>query len=661
MKRKYSLRTWLIAAFISVVAAPLLIVGYFGILEYKRTLYDEAGHTLETHMGIASAELQDIGENRIDHLSDAAEDPRLVPSNTTPDVLAANLWKRGNFVGITNLFLIDPEGRIVSSSSGVPSSDPAWDLLVAMASTPEPTTAYEIVPESTLQALGLAEDLSIEVQETDGGTVVAGEEDGALCVVTVVPLSGQGAGQGSLVSIDSLKLQNGLVDSIVDIVGGTATVFQHGIRASTTVVGDDGQRAIGTVVSDPVREQTLDKGEPFRGEAFVVNKQYITAYDPIRSVSGEVIGMLYVGLPLQRYTTAISAFAITFTGVLIISLGIAVFTAFLVAKGVTKPLDAINAAAVQVAGGDLTIEVPHSGYTESAEVGESFNAMIGALRQIIGQVHGSVTSLGTAASDITSASDTSAGQATRQASAVAQSTATIEELSRTFNAVAEGAQRVLDTAEDTLESAQSGRDTVDANTSTMDSLAEGADQVREAAEAATSVAQDISEMTVIISAIAEQTKILALNAAIEAARAGEAGQGFSVVSTEIRTLADSVSRSAGRIKNLVSGVQDASNRLLKTSQQQADLTGEGVSQSRTSRAVLDTIVEQMAQTTSTAREIATAANEQRTAAEQLVDAMQSVSSAGTESAAAAQQLAKSARLVASEAEELEQGMGGFKT
>lgn len=661
MNRNYSLRTWLVAAFISVVALPLLIAGYFGILEYKRALYDEAERTLETHMGIASAELQDIGDNRIDQLSDAAEDPRLAPSSTTPDVLATELWKRGNFAGITNLFVVDPEGRIVSTSSGVPSSDTDWDLLTAFGSVPEPTTAYEVVPESTLQALGLAEELAIEVKETDGGTVVADEEDGALCIVTVVPLSGSGAEQGTLVSIDSLKLQSDLVDSIVDIVGGTATVFQHGAMASTTVVDDEGQRAIGTVVSDPVREQTLDNGEPFRGEAFVVNEQYLTAYDPISSDSGEVIGMLHVGLPLERYNAAITTFSISFTAMLVVALGIAVLVAFLIARGVTKPLDNINAAAVQVAGGDLTIEIPHVGYKESIEVGESFNAMIGALRQIIGQVHGSVTSLGNVSSDIIAASDTSAGQTTRQASAVAQSTATIEELSRTFSAVADGAQRVLDTAEDTLESAQSGRDTVDASTSTMDSLAEGADQVREAAEAATSVAHDISEMTVIISAIAEQTKILALNAAIEAARAGEAGQGFSVVSTEIRTLADSVSRSAGRIKSLVVGVQDASSQLLKTSEQQAELTGAGVSQSRASRAVLDTIVEQVARTTSTAREIALAANEQRSAAEQLVDAMQSVSSAGTESAAAAQQLAKSARLVESEAQSLEQGMGGFKT
>jgi methyl-accepting chemotaxis protein len=65
----------------------------------------------------------------------------------------------------------------------------------------------------------------------------------------------------------------------------------------------------------------------------------------------------------------------------------------------------------------------------------------------------------------------------------------------------------------------------------------------------------VDEIVEFITSIASQTSLLALNAAIEAARAGEAGKGFSVVSAEIRKLADQSSRAAGEISGLLSEIQ----------------------------------------------------------------------------------------------------------
>jgi len=100
-----------------------------------------------------------------------------------------------------------------------------------------------------------------------------------------------------------------IVDEVQKLVGGTATVFQRMndqgdmLRVSTNVIKSDGDRAIGTYIPainpdgkpNPVLKEVL-QGNTFRGRAFVVNKWYITAYEPIRDANDKVIGILYVGV-----------------------------------------------------------------------------------------------------------------------------------------------------------------------------------------------------------------------------------------------------------------------------------------------------------------------------------------------------------------------------
>jgi hypothetical protein len=91
-----------------------------------------------------------------------------------------------------------------------------------------------------------------------------------------------------------------LVDEVVKEHGGTATIFAKSgddyVRVSTNVKKADGGRAIGTIL-DPKGKAivAINEGKPFYGEVTILDKPYVTGYEPMRDASNKVIGIYYVG------------------------------------------------------------------------------------------------------------------------------------------------------------------------------------------------------------------------------------------------------------------------------------------------------------------------------------------------------------------------------
>ena len=91
-----------------------------------------------------------------------------------------------------------------------------------------------------------------------------------------------------------------VVDNVVKAVGGTATLFVKSgdeyVRVATNVKKDDGTRAIGTIL-DPKGKAiaAINKDEAFYGEVTILDKPYITGYEPIHDAAKNVIGIYYVG------------------------------------------------------------------------------------------------------------------------------------------------------------------------------------------------------------------------------------------------------------------------------------------------------------------------------------------------------------------------------
>lgn len=186
---------------------------------------------------------------------------------------------------------------------------------------------------------------------------------------------------GDVEIVDKIKrtIYEDLIYDSKDI--GTATIFQDDVRVSTNVRNTDGSRAIGTRVSEEVYNQVVLKGKPWIGRAYVVNDWYITAYEPIRSIHHEIIGILYVGVLEQKYVdiqsqTILAFLAITLTG----SLG-AMMLAYLLARRISIPIKELASASKEIEGGNLDAAVDVSSSDELGDLAETFNSMASALKQ----------------------------------------------------------------------------------------------------------------------------------------------------------------------------------------------------------------------------------------------------------------------------------------
>jgi methyl-accepting chemotaxis protein len=92
------------------------------------------------------------------------------------------------------------------------------------------------------------------------------------------------------------------VDAVVASFGGVATIFQGDMRVATNIKKADGTRAVGTrLARGPVYDAVLGQGRRYIGEATILDRPYVAAYEPIKDASGQTIGILFVGVDKNTF------------------------------------------------------------------------------------------------------------------------------------------------------------------------------------------------------------------------------------------------------------------------------------------------------------------------------------------------------------------------
>lgn len=180
-----------------------------------------------------------------------------------------------------------------------------------------------------------------------------------------------------------------LVDDIRDLLyapgtlpensEGTVTLFLGDVRVATNVRLANGERAIGTRVSNRVAQQVLEQGEPFIDRAFVVSDWYVAAYEALTNIQGERIGMIYAGYPEAPFTRL---YRETLLQIVIVLALVTLFSLGLVLRGVealVAPIKRMHRTVRDVRE-DNHLRIGELGsHDELAELAQEFDTMLDRL------------------------------------------------------------------------------------------------------------------------------------------------------------------------------------------------------------------------------------------------------------------------------------------
>jgi two-component system NtrC family sensor kinase len=302
--------------------------------------------------------------------------------------------------GLDLLTLTDARGRVILRSRlpYITGDDVSADPFVRRALAGRTIAATQVLPAEQLQAEGegLAEQARIALVPTEKARPRSGtEETAGMALKAAAPVLDTGGNvTGALYGGLLLNRNYELVDTIKQAVYGeeryhgkevgTATIFQWDLRVSTNVHTDTGQRAIGTRVSESVYEQVLERGEAWTGRAFVVNDWYVTAYEPIRSLTGKIVGMLYVGTLEQPYTdlkNRVVRDILLYS--FILSMALAMGFALVLSRRIALPVKRLAAASEEISRGNFDHQVETGARDEIGTLASNFNRMSRSLKKTI--------------------------------------------------------------------------------------------------------------------------------------------------------------------------------------------------------------------------------------------------------------------------------------
>ena len=333
-----------------------------------------------------------------------------------------------------------------------------------------------------------------------------------------------------------------------------------------------------------------------------------------------LVKQLHEHAQTKSVAIASSASGTILSGVFILvgaAIVVAIGSLALVNHNLLVPIGTLTGHIEQLSRGKIGQRLINQRHDELGRLTDSANLLRDFLADASQQLHHSTQELDSASGNLNSIATLMTEGVREQFDRTDQVATAMQEMSATAQEVARHAAEAAHAADDADSSARQSDNVMQSTIATITSIRNEITSTAAVIRTLETDSERIGKVLEVIRGIAEQTNLLALNAAIEAARAGDAGRGFAVVADEVRNLAKKTADSTAEINQIISDVQNGAANAVRAIVSGQHRSEEGVEQVTQAGAMLLRISTAVEAIRDMNRQIATAAEEQTSVAEDI--------------------------------------------
>ena len=452
-----------------------------------------------------------------------------------------------------------------------------------------------------------------------------------------------------------------MADELKLVSNTDITVFYGKMRYMTSVLNDNGERAIRTEADDPnVIENVLNKGQDyFDTNVTVRGNTYYGYYVPLKDeTTGQVVGIVSAIIPNKDAQGQINEILYLIAGIIVGIIAISVIVILIVVGGLSKKLKACIGGLRQLSEGKLNFlfgDELLGGTDEIGEICRTVKKVREELKVIVGEIKGVSNHLLDESQSLSVKTNDTSDH--------------VDQMERAIGEIALGATNQAEETQDASENIITMGNMIEETVEELGNLSESAKSMKERGEAAiealrelqatnkktsTSIdiiyeqtnvtnesAQKIKEATALITDIASETNLLSLNASIEAARAGEQGRGFAVVAAQIQKLAEQSNESAKQIESIILSLIADSDKAVSTMNEVKEIMEQQSENVANTNTQVNNLLQDVEKSLAGIEEVVSKTNKINDVRTSVVDTVQNLSAIAEENAASSEETSAS--------------------